>query len=54
MTDDHRLVHQRRFVALLDRRIEGVAVDVGDGELAELGMRKGARRTAARARAAAD
>ena len=36
--DDHRLVLQLRIVALLDRRIEGVAVDMGEMQLAELGM----------------
>ena len=31
--DDHRLVGQLRIVALLDRRIEGVAVDMGESSL---------------------
>ena len=36
--DDHRLVLQLGIVALLDRRIEGVAVDMGEMQAAELGM----------------
>ena len=44
--DDQRLVAQRRVVALLDRRIEGVAVDMGDGELCELGVAHEPRRAA--------
>ena len=36
--DDHRLVGQLRIVALLHRGVEGVAVDVGDGEAAQLFM----------------
>ena len=34
--DDHRLVGQFGTVALLDRGIEGVAVDVGDRKLVQL------------------
>ncbi len=44
--DDQRLVAQCRIVALLDRRIEGVAVDMGNGEARELGMAHEARRAA--------
>jgi hypothetical protein len=44
--DDHRLGGERWIVALLDRGIEGVAVDVGDGETVELGVAQQPRRAA--------
>ncbi len=44
--DDHRLVDQRGIVAFLDRGVEGVAVDMRDGERIELG--DGARGAASR------
>ena len=40
---------RRRIVALLDRGVERVAVDVGDGERVELGVAQHARREAGRA-----
>ncbi len=46
--DDHRLVVQGGIVALLDRRIEGVAIHMRDGEPVDLGMPRHARRAAAR------
>ncbi len=47
--DDQRLVGEARIVALLDRGIEGVAIDVADGKRIELGVTQHARREAARA-----
>ena len=44
--DDDRLVAQAGVVALLDAGIEGVAVDMGDGEVGELGMGDQAGRSA--------
>ena len=44
--DNHRLVDERRVVALLDRRIEGVAIDMGDGERAERAVAHEPRRAA--------
>ncbi|MNR00887.1 hypothetical protein D3C85_1166750 [compost metagenome] len=47
--DDHRLVAQLRPVALLDRGVEGVAVQVGDCQVGQFIMSdhpaRGARRT---------
>jgi hypothetical protein len=51
--DDHRLVAQRGVVALLDRRIEGIAIDMGDGEPGEFGMARDPRRAAGGAARAA-
>ena len=45
--DDHRLVLQFRIVALFDRRIEGVAVDMGEMQPVELGMADQPRAAAA-------
>src|SRR4051812_21014260 len=45
-TDNQRLVGQRRVVALLDRGVEGVAIDVADGEGVELRVAQDARREA--------
>jgi hypothetical protein len=45
--DDDRLVRERGVVALLDRGIEGVAIDVGDRERLDLRMAQDARRAAA-------
>ena len=45
--DDDRLVLQRRIVALLDRRVEGVAVDMGEMQPVELRMPDQARAAAA-------
>ena len=47
--DDHRLGGERRIVALFDRGVEGVAIDVGDGERAEfvVAQRCAASRSAA-------
>ena len=45
--DDDRLVLERRIVALFDRRIEGVAVEMGDRQAVQLGVADEAR-TAAR------
>ena len=47
--DDHRFVRERRIVALLDRGIEGVAVDMGDRKRVEFRMAQQARRAARRA-----
>src|SRR4029077_12220314 len=44
--DDHRPVEQLWMVSLLDRRIEGVAIDVGEGEFGELGVLDKTRRSA--------
>jgi hypothetical protein len=44
--DDHRFVGERRILAFLDRREEGVAIDMGDGERVALGMDKRTRRAA--------
>src|SRR5260370_757736 len=44
--DDDRPLGEIRPVALLDRGIEGVAVDMGDHEAGQLGMRDKARRAA--------
>ena len=44
--DDHRLGGKRRIVALLDRGVEGVAIDMGDGERAEFVVAQQARRAA--------
>jgi hypothetical protein len=44
--DDQRFVVQRRIVPLLDRRIEGVAVDMRDRKRIEVGMTDDARRGA--------
>ena len=35
--DDHRLGGKRRIVAFLDRGVEGVAIDMGDGKAVEFG-----------------
>jgi hypothetical protein len=51
--DDHRLVAQRGIVALLDRRIEGVAIHMGDGEPHQLGVPHEPRRPAGGAARAA-
>jgi hypothetical protein len=45
-TDDHGLVGKRGVVALLDGSIEGVAVEMGDGQRVELGMGNQARAAA--------
>ena len=47
--DHHRTIGQRRVVALLDAGIEGVAVDMGDRQGADFGMRDEARSAAAAA-----
>ena len=47
--DDDRPVGERRIVALFDRRVEGVAVDMRDGEREKLGLRDDARAAAIRA-----
>ena len=56
--DDDRSVTDFGIVALLDRRIEGVAVDMGDGEIEKLAraadIRRAAMRTAVRRFGAAD
>ena len=49
--DDHRLVGKLRIVALFDRRIEGIAVDMGDGKLVQFGMAQQARAAAGAAAA---
>ena len=46
---DHRAVAKLRAVALLDRGVEGVAVEMGDGEIVKLGVAQEARRPAGRA-----
>ena len=46
---DHGDVAQLGPVALLDRGVEGVAVEMGDGEVVELRMVESARRPASRA-----
>ena len=38
MSDDQALIAQFRPVALLDRGIKSVAIDMGNGEIAKLGM----------------
>ena len=48
-TDDHGEVAKLRPVALLDRGIEGVAVEMGDGEIVQLRVPEDARRPAGRA-----
>src|SRR5262249_21724880 len=48
-THDHGLVGEREIVALLDGGIEGIAIDVGNGQRVDLGMAQQARRAAARA-----
>ena len=50
--DDHRLVGKFRPVALFDRRIEGIAVDVGDRELMQFRVAQQARAAAGRGSAA--
>ena len=47
--DDHGEVAKLRPFALLDRGIEGVAVDMGDGEIVQLRVPEDARRSAGRA-----
>ena len=47
--DDQRLVDQIRMVALLHRGVEGVAIDMGNGQGGELGMGNDPRRAAAAA-----
>ena len=47
--DDQRLVVEARIVALLDRGVEGVAVDMGDGEAGGVVKIDRARRAAMRA-----
>jgi hypothetical protein len=51
--DDQRFVAQRGIVALLDRRIEGVAIHMRDGEPPQLGMPRKPRRAAGGAAPAA-
>ena len=46
--DDHRDIAEFRAVALLDGGIEGVAVEMGDGEIVKLGMPQDAHRSADR------
>ena len=46
--DDHRFVDQRRIVALFDCGVEGVAIDMRDGELVELAVARKPRRAAGR------
>src|SRR5664280_2819108 len=46
--DDHRFVDQRRIVALFDCGVEGVAIDMRDGELIELAVARKPRRAAGR------
>src|SRR5262249_3213814 len=41
--DDHRFVREARIVALLDRGVERIAIDMGDGELPGLRMADDAR-----------
>ena len=48
--DDHRQAREFRAVALLDAGEEGVAVDVGDGEVEQVGMRDDPAGAAERAR----
>ena len=48
--DQHRPAAQRRVVALLDRGVEGVAVDMGDREAGELGVAHHPHRPAGPAR----
>jgi hypothetical protein len=36
--DNDGLIGERGVIALFDRRIEGVAIDMGDGQPVELGM----------------
>src|SRR5262249_61421514 len=43
---DHRLVGKARIVALFDGGIEGVAIDVSDGERIDVRMAQQARRAA--------
>ena len=38
MPDDQRPVFQGRVVAFLDGGVEGIAIDVGDAEVTQLGM----------------
>jgi hypothetical protein len=45
--DDHRFGCKRGVVAFLDRGVERVAIDMGDGEYREFVMANEARRTAA-------
>lgn len=45
--DDHGPIGEFRSVALFDRRVEGVAIDMGNGEGIERGMAEQARRPAA-------
>ena len=47
--DDQRLVGERRVVALLDRCVERVAIDMRDGERLQFGVAQDARRAAGRA-----
>ena len=47
--DDHRLVGERGVVPLLDRGIEGIAIDVRDRQRIELGVPQQPRRAAPRA-----
>jgi len=49
--DDHWSVAQIRIVALLDGGIEGIAVEMGGGELMEFAMTDQPRRTAGSAAA---
>ena len=44
--DDHRLGGKRGIVALLDRGVKGVAIDVGDGKPRQFVMAQQSRRTA--------
>ncbi len=46
MADEKRFVAQGRIVALLDRGVESVAIDMGDGEVQQLRMRYQPRRAA--------
>jgi hypothetical protein len=43
MPDDQRPVLQRRVVAFLDRGVEGIAIDVGDAEVMQLGVGRQSR-----------
>jgi hypothetical protein len=45
-SDDDWPVAKRRIVALLDRGIKGVAIEVRDGEGMELGMKSNTRASA--------
>src|SRR6266436_4840166 len=45
--DDHRLVGERRIVALFNGRVKSVAIDVGDRHASEFAVAGDARRTAA-------